>query len=407
MTARLHRHGTANAILIVSMLVLSALFQSELGGPGSLYNSAVIVVAVVFLCRNPNLDSRLILAFGIPVVILVASVFLNADTLHAGGYRSAIATAIGYTLLMVKPVPVNHRLLRRLAILFLLVGGLLSVGVLIRRGINLDISGYQNFNVNSNSAALFFVQSVLLSLVLVRGALGWVLAIPFLVLVVTTGSRAGAVCSAIILVGFALFGQQEGQLRRASTLFRRLRSNWRVWAVGPIVVFLAVWLRPDATESLALRLEYNESRRDTWSSGVAGIDTVGAFLIGYGPATLTLRTGAAPHNSYIEAVASSGIFFVVTTLLALWWWLHRMMRAGSWDMIWIVPPVLIWGAVETILFNGIETLWMYTMLFGIVIQSRDSGLDVSRRVATRATVRRHATIVSPRFAPVSPVRPKA
>jgi hypothetical protein len=201
------------------------------------------------------------------------------------------------------------------------------------------------------------------------------------------------------VVGYSVFGHREGRRRRALALFPQLRSNWKVWAVVPAVALLAMWLRPDAATSLAMRLENNASRLETWAAGAAGIDTRRAFLIGYGPATLSLRTGEAPHNSYIEAVASSGIFFVVSTLLALWIWLKRMRRRGSWDMLWIVPPVLIWGVVETILFNGIETLWMYTMLLGIAVRSRDADLDVSSAVVSRSPARRPPEINSPGITP--------
>ena len=98
MTRRMLRRGKANTLLVISILVSSALFQSEIGGPGTIYNSIVIVLAVLLLLRNGKFEGALVFAFGLPVAILALSVAMNVATLHPGGYRSAVATAIGYLL---------------------------------------------------------------------------------------------------------------------------------------------------------------------------------------------------------------------------------------------------------------------------------------------------------------------
>src|SRR5205807_1962541 len=105
-----------------------------------------------------------------------------------------------------------------------------------------------NFNRNPNGASLFFVGSVILSLALVQGRLGWMLAVPFMLLVVTTGSRAGAVVTALIFLGHAVFSQAANRQRRARALLRQMSGNWKVWVVGAAMVGLAMWFIPDAVD---------------------------------------------------------------------------------------------------------------------------------------------------------------
>ena len=121
-----------------------------------------------------------------------------------------------------------------------------------------------------------------------------------------------------------------------------------------------------------------------------------------------MDTGIAAHSSYIEAIGNCGVWFLVTTLIALGFWLRRLVRDGCRDLLWIVPPVLVYGLVENILFNGISSLWLLIMLLGIAVQSRQSSLDVAERAGSGGGVpARHALsrqLVTANMTSGSPIR---
>ena len=401
-------HGIANSLLFLSILVMWALFHSDLGGPGSIYNTVNVALIGVFLLLNREFNHGLVRAFAVPVVFLAMSVVGNIGILGSGSYRAALATAIGYALFTLKPVPLHRPLLRRLIIVFLISILVLSVIVAAERSA-LDFSGGNiNFNRNPNGASLFFVGCTLLSLALVQGWRGWMLAVPFVLLTVTTGSRAGAVVTALILIGHSMFSQAEGRQHKSRGLLLRMSSNWKVWAVVALVAVLAIWLIPDAVNYLIARFEIGESRSEQWDEGWAAIRSLRGLLIGGGPATLGVDTGIAAHSSYIEAIGNCGVWFLVTTLIALGFWLRRLVRDGCRDLLWIVPPVLVYGLVENILFNGISSLWLLIMLLGIAVQSRQSSLDVAERAGSGGGVpARHALsrqLVTANMTSGSPIR---
>lgn len=405
-TNRLIR-GIANSLLFFSILLVSALLESEIGGPESIYNAINVALIGVFLLLNREFNHGLVLAFAVPLAFLAMSVGGNLGDFGPGGYRTVGATAIGYALFMLKPVPLHHRLLRRIVTIFLIAALALSLFV-FTQGPMLDFGGGNvNFNRNPNGASVFFVSSVMLSLAVVKGLLGWMLVVPFTLLTVTTTSRAGAGCVAMILLGYSVFSQAAGRQRQPWTL-SNLKSNRTVCVAAALVVVLAAQFIPDAVDLLVMRFKEGGSRFEAWNDGMAGIRSMRGLLFGGGPATLSLRTESPAHNSYIEAIGNNGVFFLMTTLLALFAWLRRLVHDGCRDMLWILPPVLVYGLVENILFNGIGTLWLLTMLLGIALQSRQAGLDVAKRARARgpSPARRapYRQLVTTRVTPASPIR---
>lgn len=383
--------GVTNAFLLALILVVSAISESDLGGPETFYNAVNVGLIATFLMFNPHFDTRTVAFFAAPLAFLYLSVAANADTLHPGGYRTAGAITAGYALFMLKPVPVHQRLLWFLVVGFLI--GALGISLIVARdtfSLAFD-SANANFNVNPNSAALFFVQGVMLSIAIIQGWLGWLIAVPYLLLTVTTLSRAGTLCAFMVLVGYALFSQSERYRGSALAPLLAIGRNWKVWAVLAIVGVLAVRYIPVAADTLITRFEAGESRAEQWDEGWGGIRTMRDWFIGSGPATLSFRTQSTAHNSYIEAIGNSGVFFLVTTLLALALWLRRVVLDGCRDMLWILPPVLIYGLVENILFSGISTLWLLLMWLSIALRSRSAGLDVARHVDGSRRSRRRLT----------------
>jgi len=375
--------GIANSLLFSSILVVSALYHSELGGPGSLYNSVNVGLIGGFLLLNRDFDHGLVLAFSVPLAFLAMSVAGNVGGFGFGSYRAAGATAIGYVLFTLRPVPLHHRLLRRIVTTFLIVNLVLSVYWFTQGPPSTFGVANANFNRNPNGASAFFVGCVMLSLALVKGRLGWMLAVPFMLLTVTTGSRAGAVVITLMLLGCLVFSPAEVERHKSRALLRRIASNWTVWVMASVAVALAVRFLPDAVDYLMTRFEVGQSRSEQWEEGWANIRSLRGFLFGGGPATLGAETGAAAHSSYIEAIGNCGVFFLATTLIAMFAWLRRLVRNGCRDMLWLVPPVLVYGLVENILFNGINSVWLLTMLLGIAAQSREAGLDVATRTRAR------------------------
>src|SRR5471032_2134955 len=104
--------GIANSLLFSSILVVSALYHSELGGPGSNYNTINVVLVVALVALNREFSQGLVLAFAVPVTFLAMSVVGNLGELGPGSYRAAGATAIGYAVFTLKPMPLHHPLLR-------------------------------------------------------------------------------------------------------------------------------------------------------------------------------------------------------------------------------------------------------------------------------------------------------
>ena len=372
--------GIANAIVWFAILAVSGLFQSEIGGPGSYFNAIDVALIALFVAMNRRVDKRLALAFGVPLGFLALSVISNTDTLHAGGYRSAGAISAGYLLFTLKPVPLHHVLLRRLVTVYVVTALALSIVATTRESaIGLAI-GNKNFNVNPNGASLFFVANVMLSLWFVRGWRGWALATPFMLLVVTTWSRGGAICTGILILGYSLFFQRRLVRKRKRVALGNVASNWQVWAMLVLIAILAVRFIPGSVNAVIERFQIGTSRSEQWNDARGGIRSLGGFLFGYGPATLSTRTGDASHSSYLEAIGNSGIFFLVSSLGALLYWLRRSVKDGALDLLWVVPPVLVYGLVEVVLFNGIGTLWLLTMLLGLAIRSDAARLDISTPV---------------------------
>lgn len=368
------RHGTLNALLLIGMLIVSTLFQSEIGGGDSNFGAITLALVGAFIAINLQVNHKLAYAFALAAAFLGLSVVANLDTLSAGGYRSAISTAAGLALFTLKPVPLHYPFFQRLLVLFLAAVLLLSVGIAVR-GDAMDFSREltnANFNVNPNSASLFFVQCLLLALAFAGGRVRWLIAIPLMLLTITTGSRAGAICMGLAVIGFAMFAEARGQTSRAGAAVLRLLSNWRIGVVIAITAFLAARYIPDATEFLLVRFEVNSSRADQWNASLSGITTTRDWLFGNGPANLETRTGetGGAHSSYIAALGNSGLPFLLTTLISLGIWWRYLVQRGHRDMLWIVPPILVYGIVETILFNGVQTVWLLLMIAGIVVQAR-------------------------------------
>lgn len=360
-----------NSLLLAAFLVVSVLAKSELGGPDSIYNSVNVGLVVFFLLMNLRFEGTLLLAFAVPLAFLFLSVVANVASLQLGSYNSAIATALGYLLFTLKPPLLDQRLLRRLAIVGLAVGLALSVSVAVDRQM-MDFTkeiANDNFNLNPNGAAIFFLECVILAIVLVQGTLGWALAVPFVLLTVTTGSRAGAISLVLVLLGYSLLARRSGTTQSGRG-GERVRAIWIATMIGIVSLVAIQRIVPDAADFLLLRFQVNSSRADQWNAGLEGIGSLRAFLVGGGPATLGARTVDSSHSSYIEAIGNSGVLFLGSTLVALLVWLRRLVRAGCYNLLWILPTVLVHGVVETILFNGLSTLWLLLMVLGLALQSQ-------------------------------------
>jgi hypothetical protein len=371
--------GNLNTLLIMAMLVIGSLVQSEIGGPGSIYNSINVSLITVFLILNHDVDPRLVHFFAAPVAFLLLSVAANIETLHVGGYRTAVAATLGYALFTLRPVPLHRPLLKFLMTAFLVGGLALSFVVTVQRnGFDFGLTfGNANFNINPNSAALFFFQGMVLALALLPGSVAWPISILYMFLMITTWSRAGVLCTILALFLHSIVTHSAKRRRTVLAPVVAIGSNWRVWLAVAVVGALATRYTPEAVDTLMLRFIDNEGRAHQWEQGWAGIQTAKDWLIGSGPQTLNLRIDGTAHNSYIDAIGNSGVFFLMTTLIALFLWTRRLAIEGSTDMLWIVPPVMVYGMVENILFNGISTVWLMLMILSLTHRSQQAKLDVS------------------------------
>src|SRR3990167_3189021 len=100
-------HGSINTIILVAVLVANAFYGSELGGSGSVFNTISMFLVTIYVFLNPRLSPFLAFVFVIPIIFLFLSILVNSPLLTVGSYNSALSTAAGFVLLMLKPQRLN------------------------------------------------------------------------------------------------------------------------------------------------------------------------------------------------------------------------------------------------------------------------------------------------------------
>lgn len=389
--------GYTNTIILVAILVLNALYDSELGGNGTQYNTISFILAVVFISMNLRFNPFLTLAFAFPLIFLFSSVTVNAATLHAGGFNSALAVSAGYALLTLKQPPLDCRLMKRLVLVYLIAGLTLSLhrySKFLSTGDVIGLVANKNFNLNPNAASLFFFTCLTLALVFVRGWLMLVLVTAFSVLVLTTGSRAGFVSTAILLVGFTLYGRTNS---RSFNWFRTLLSKKTYRNILILVTVLAAVyiLLPSSFSYLQLRLssvgldlaaQEGGGRDEIWKA-IFDVSqrSLTTTLFGTGPATASMITDQGSHSSYVEAIGSVGWPFLIFTLFAVLCLFHYHKGHAQKEFLLFGSTILIYGTSSTELFNGLNSIWWVFIFLSLYYRSigSDQALPKEKYVNSR------------------------
>ena len=156
------------------------------------------------------------------------------------------------------------------------------------------------------------------------------------------------------------------------------------------IPFLAANLMPDAIDRLYKRFaavgvglstnvnvdggSQGSGRDVLWQSALdISFESMSSFLFGHGPATTASLLEYGTHSSYIEAITSIGWPFMIFSLLALGFLLRYHIKHSQGKILIYALPILIYGAVETILFNGVSNLWYVFILLSLYYRSKDSG----------------------------------
>lgn len=364
------------------MLVIDTISSSYLGGPGTIYNTISFFLAAAFLFLNRRIDRSLVTFFAIPIIFLALSVVVNVSNIQSGGYNSMLTTVIEYTLLTLQPFPLDRTLMRRLIIVYLIVVLVLSLYVTRDNLAFYLVTGNANFNVNPNSASIFFTGCLILSLVFTKSFLRWALVIMISLLILTTGSRAGLVVGSMLLTGYVFFGMEE-QHRKFLT-----KSKITFLVVLALIPLSASYLIPDSMEYFTSRvsstglvglstdniIKRGSDRDEIWLNALElSGQSLKSVLFGHGPATASDLIDYGTHSSYVEAIASEGWPFLIFTLLALLFLFRYHIKCGQREFLIYAIPILIYGLVETILFGGLGKLW-YIFIF-LSLYYRSIGSD--------------------------------
>lgn len=367
-----------NSLILFAVLVLNAFYQSKIGGPGSIFNIVGFLFVLLFILLNARVELSLLFFFALPLLFLGLSMFVNLQTLDMGGVRSALATAAGYALFTLKPVLLNRQLLRKMVFYFLFISLVLSLYFTKEYFELTMVAGNDNFNGNPNSASIYFFLCLILSLIMVEGRSKWIFVASFAILILSTGSRTGLVAAIMLYAGYLFFCNQERFSFKDMFLGRNLYFAL-AFVVVPILVF---YFFPDYFEYLSSRISDTGfdirssspggtgGRDDIWRSALdLSQNSLTSLMFGYGPTSASEMIGIGTHSSYVEAITSEGWPFLIFTLIALAFLFRYHIARGSKEILVYAIPILAYGTMETILFNGLSTIWYVLMLLSLYYRS--------------------------------------
>lgn len=365
-----------NACILIAVFIFNAFYQSELGGPGSMFNKASAVALVLFICINKKIDATLLFLFSIPILFLLLSVFFNLDHMSLGSYNSSLATCIGVVLLMLNAIPLDRVLLRNMALIYLFAALVLSLWFLFQGSF---VTGNTNFNINVNSAALFFFVCLVLSIIFANGFLLSILCFAFSVLILSTGSRAGFFSMTIVLIGFVFFGAARNRLDKVKKIVSQA-NNYKILffcvALFLLVVFLSetfsylIHRLQSSGISLSSRNTRGLGRDEIWAIAYSiSTSSIHNILVGTGPATGATMLGGGSNGSYVEAMLSVGWPFIISLLIAIFYLLFFHMKYENNLFRWFGIAILFYGITTTELFRGPVCIWWLFIFLSIYYHS--------------------------------------
>jgi hypothetical protein len=158
-----------------------------------------------------------------------------------------------------------------------------------------------------------------------------------------------------------------------------------------MIPILAFWFFPWSIEALSNRMSVaglglaatsvqgTGGRDDIWQAAYdVSQQSLMTRFFGTGPATASDRIDYGTHSSYVEAITSIGLPFMIFTLMAVMALFRYHIRHSQREYLLYAVPILCYGAFETILFNGIGSLW-YIFIF-LSLYYRSIGYSDDRSV---------------------------
>ena len=359
--------------LLAAILALNTFYNSAIRrAPGSIYNTITFLLALAILLIYGRFHPSLVVAFALPVIFLMLSLTINGS-----GIRFGLASAAGFALLTFAPMQLNLPFLRRMIVAYLIVVLSLSTYLTVTGSTLSRLVANSNFNVNPNSASLLFFWGIMLTLIFARGKLRALLTIGFSLLIITTGSRAGFLVGTSLLVGYMLFSKDIAWRSLVIRRYSKKRLAWLILVIT-VVATLAVALVPASVDNLSLGLAKvwsilsgasDTSRLVIWRTAFdASQETLQSILFGYGTTT-TIELIGGSHNSYVAAFLTVGWFFLVTMLMALIVLFRYHIRHTQTTFLVYAIPILLYGGLESVLFNGLNNIWYIFILLSLYYRS--------------------------------------
>jgi hypothetical protein len=389
-------YGSINTLVLIMILLSCTLYQSNLGGPGSIFNVIGFLLAVGFVCLNFKFNPMLLAGFLFPFVFLLLSVFVNRDVMDNGAYHTAQSISASYLLLTLAPFPLNHALLKRCVIIYLISCLLLSLGFYVDTllsGQIIELMANENFNGNPNSASMFFLSCLILTLIFTKGWLRWVCMTLFIILVCSTASRAGFFVSMLLLMGFIVSKGSDQYSFNWRGIFSA--TVFRNTLILMVIIGVIIMLLPEAYKALQTRLSIaglgldakyfgNHGRDEIWRAAfeIAHQSTRTIFF-GISSSSVGDVLGSGTHSSYVEAIIALGWPFLLSTLffIALIFYYHK--AKGQDYFIFLGIAILIYGAFETFLFNGMGSLWWLFIFLSFYYRTAPKVIAVNAPPASR------------------------
>lgn len=368
--------ASLNTIILALILLASTLDKlATISTTNNFFHSAISLLFILFFALNVQFYSKLLMAFLVPILFLWLSFFSNLDSSPAsGGFHSASCVTISYLILSLSAVPLNFILMRKCIYCLLSLLLVLFLYPLKEALFTLDIlSTIHTLQKNTpygnpNASSLNFYICLVLSLIFIRKKALWFFSFLFTTLILTTASRAGFFTAVLTLAGSALFDNSHKKINIFTRGFLRLHFK----KIIPIVLIasLIYTFIPYSYEKLQARLlsqslfsfsanNYQTQGRDIiWKKALdIGNSSYHSMLLGIGPAKAGPAIGRGSHSSYIEAIVSNGWLFFISNVAAMTLLFLKHSTQKNRSFLILGSAILIYGSCETVLFNGISSLW--------------------------------------------------
>ena len=352
-----------NTLILFSILIADLLSRTDLTVDRSIYNTINFVLCICFVLLNPAFNKVLSGIFLISITLILLSMLFNASQLHSGSINAFMFTSVSWVMLSLNRPVLNYSLMRVLIYNYLIIGIGLSIYYLLSDYDFNNLVQNKNFNINPNGASIYFLGSIMLTFVVTNGWKMWMILSSYVLLILTTGSRAGMVSMSLMLIIFAIYDHKLNIIPRHTAfknIFRRV-----FYFTG--LLFSLYLLMPSCFEFAFRRLiqkgvsisDSEFGRMEKWGYALNESTTsLQVFLFGKGPAMASDSMGGGLHSSYVEAFASFGwpyLFIIILGVLVVF--RQNYLLTKSLVFILIGGVILLHGSVETILFRGVSSLW--------------------------------------------------